>query len=670
MGNLGGALSAAQRSLSTFSRGLSVVQQNIANASTPGYARQRVELSTAVLPGARVGQGVVIDQVRSLRSNLLEFQAQAAQQQESQLLRTQEFFAEIEPVFQLSGEGSLATAVDRFFQAVGGLSVNGGDEGARRELLASADSAVRSFRNASDGITSRKSTIQGEARATVRQINGLLEQIAELESKRGGNDPLAPNTGVETRSQQALDELSELVGFTLQRQRDGTLSVIAGSSPVVTADRVRPLSISVTNDGIRVYDSNEKDITETLQGQGGKLGALLEAHNQTLPDLQADVNKLAKGFADRVNEQLAEGVDLSGQPGAALFRYETSFGAGIGRTAGTTGAVTPATSPSTTFVFSGEVSGTITASFDTFVVGDPPAVPTGGETITINLQSADGEFNESLTTAPLSAGETAAEIATRINDRIALEPELAGLLTASDEGGAVKLVLAEEAGQGYSFSASTNSPTFTSGLEAGGALGSQSAKELATKLNEQVALNTELSEAGVRFTASPDGELRIDADVRVDFSITDADPSGTGFASGGNGVTAFAGGAEAAATLELVDLSPAQIAAGAQGEPGGSANAVALAALADQSVVAGLSFTGFYAGIVTDLGVQAQGNESQLATQQSITLTAQGARDSLSGVDVNEEAVQLLQFERGYSAMLQVIQVLDDLSSEALALVR
>ena len=669
MGNLAGALSAAQRSLSTFSRGLSVTQQNIANASTPGYARQRVDLATAVLPGSRIGQGAEISAVRSLRSSLLDFQAQAAVQQRAQFARTGEFFAEIEPTFQLSGIGSPAATVDRFFQAAGGLSVNGGDLNARRDVLGAADSAVRSFRGAADELGGKATTLQGEARATIRQINSLLEQVAELESKRVAEDPLAPNTGVETRSQQALDELSELVGFTLQRQRDGTLSFIAGSSPVLTGDRVRPLTVSVTNDGIRVFDSNSQDITDTLQAKGGKLGAVLDAHNRILPELQGDLNRLAKGFADRVNEQLATGVDLSGQPGAALFEYQTSYVEGAGRTAGGFGAATPAPPGSLTVDFSGGVTGSITASIDSFFVGAPADVPAGGETITLTFQSADGSTERTLTTAPLVGGETAAGIATRINDRIALEPELAGLVIASDAGGAVKLTLSEDAGQGFLFTATTSDSGFASGLEAGAVLGGQSARELAAALNTEVALNPDLVEAGVRFTAAG-GELRLDGDVPFDFTASDSDPAGTGFASGLDGVSGTPGGANAAGTLRLANLSPSQIAAGGAGEPGGGTNAVALAALSDQQAVGGLTFTEFYAGIVTNLGAEAQANESQLTTQQSITLAAQSARDSFSGVDVNEEAVQLLQFERGYSAMLRVIQVLDDLSSEALTLVR
>jgi len=669
MGNLAGALSAAQRSLSTFSRGLSVTQQNIANASTPGYARQRVELSTAVLPGSRVGQGAEISAVRSLRSSLLEFQAQAALQQEAQFGRTQEFLAAVEPTFQLSGTGSPAAGVDRFFQAVGSLSVNSGDLSARKEVLSAADSAVRNFRSAADGLSDHSATLQGEARATVRQINSLLEQVAELESKRGANDPLAPNTGVETRSQQALDELSELVGFTLQRQRDGTLSVIAGSSPVVTGDRVRPLSVSVTDAGIRVLNSNGQDITETLEAQGGKLGAVLDAHNRILPGLQSDLNRLAKGFADDVNEQLAAGVDQAGQPGRDLFEYATSYVSGAGRTAGVSGAVTPAPSASVTVDFTGGVTGSITAVVDSFHVGAVADVPVGGETITLRFQSSDGAVDRTLTTAPLLGGESTDDIATRINDRIALDPELSGLVTASASGGAVKLVLSEEAGQGFSFTASTSDPGFTNGLESGGTLGGQSARELADALNAQIALNPDLADAGIRFTSAA-GELRLDGDVAFDFSATDSDPAATGFASGLDGLSETAGGANAAGTLRLADLTPSQLAAGGPNEPGGGSNAVALAALADEGLVGGLTYTDFYAGVVTDLGAEAQANQSQLTTQQSITLVAQGARDSFSGVDVNEEAVQLLQFERGYSAMLRVIQVLDDLSSEALTLVR
>ncbi len=670
MGGLIGALGAAQRSLSTFSRGLAVVSENIANASTPGYARQRVELAPVVIPGSNQPSGAEITQVRALRDSLLEFQVLSSQQRQSQLETSVQFFSRVEPIFRLDGDGSISDAIDGFFGAAAALSVNPGDPNLRQAFSAAAGGVAGGIRGANGELARQRAGLDSDARVTVRRINTLLTEIADLQANRSPVDSPFPNVGVDTRTAQALDELSQLTGFTLQTQRNGTLSVRIGSAAALTGTRVRPLQVSIGNQGVQVFDDNGRNITASLEGQGGKLGAILEARNQTLPELDADINRLAKTVADQVNEQLSRGVDLNGQPGAAIFDYATTFFEGAGRTAGTAGAATPAPPVSVDVTFSGGLSGSISATLDSFFVGAaPPTAPATGDTITLRFTSADGSIDRTLTTAPLLGGESVADLATRINDQLALDPDLAGLVQASDAGGSLKLRLSDAAGQGFSFTAQTSNPAFTSGLEPGGDLGGQSAEEIAAALNAQVALDPNLAAAGVRF-AAVNGELRLDADVAFSFAVTDNDPAATGFASGLDGVTDTAGGANAAATLTVVDLNPAQIAAGAPGNPTGNENALALASIATGPSINGSTFAEFYSGLVTELGGSAGGAQSRLVTQQSITATAQGLRDNLSAVDINEEAVKLVQFEQGFSAMLRVIQVLDQLSREVLSIVR
>lgn len=671
MGGLVSALGAAQRSLSTFSRGLSVIQENIANAATPGYARQRVELAPIIIPGSGQPSGVEVQQVRSLRDGLLDLQAYSAHQRQSQLETTVELYSRVEPLFRLDGQGSVGDAADALFGAAAQLSTNAADLNLRQAFLDAADGFSSNVRETADELGRRSNQLDSDARATVRRINSTLSEIAELQSQGSPAGSAEPNVGVETRTAQALGELSELTGFTIQTQRNGTFSILIGAASVLTGDRVRPLQVSRDPQlGLRILDSNGRDATASIEGQGGRLGAVLEAHNQTLPALRGELNRLTKTVADRVNEQLARGVDLSGQPGRPLFEYATSFFEGSGRAPGTAGAATPAPPVSVDVAFSGGVTGSISATLDSFAVGAAaPAGAAAGDTLTLTFTSADGAVQRTLTTAPLLGGETAADLAVRINDQIALAPDLAGLIQASDAGGALKLTLSDSAGQGFSFSAQTSSPAFTSGLEAGGALGGHSADEIAAALNAQVALDQNLVDAGIRFSAV-NGEVRVDGDVRFGFSVVDTDPAATGFTSGLDGVSDFAGGADAAASIQVASYGPAGVAAGTPGTPDGNRNAQELAALASAPLIDGLTVSDFYAGLVVDLGGDAQSAQSQLQTQRSITAAAEALRDNLSGVDINEEAVQLMQYERGYSAMLRMIQVIDELSSEVLSIVR
>ena len=668
MANLGSALGAATRSLAAFSEALAVIQNNIANAPTPGYARQRVSLAPIVSPRGRA-MGIEVTQVQSLRDRLLDFQVLLGRQSASLFEKKAEVYQQIEPVFNLTGEASLTAGIDKFFGALSALSVSPGDFNLRREVLDAAGGLVGVTRSTYSRVSGRLASLDGEARAVVTQVNGLLEQAAELASL-GANAPGNQNFAAQTRLSQVLDELAGLINFTLIHQSDGTLSIVAGGGEaLVVGTTVRPLRVGLSNEGISIFDEDGRDVTAGLENEGGQLGAILELRNGSLPGYLDQINRLAKSVADQVNEQHARGVDITGASGAAIFEYQTSFVDGTGRTAGTTGTTTAAPPADVTVTFSGGLSGSISAVLDSFfAASSAPTSPAAGDTVSVSFTSADGTIERTITTAPLLGSESTAQLATRLNDQIAVDSELAGLVTFSDAGGNLKVVLSDQAGQGFSFTATTSNPAFTTGLETGGTLGGHSAEEIAAALNQQVAGDPALADAGVRFTAI-NGEVRFDAYTAFDYTIVDNDPAGAGFVSGLAG-SGSAGGGPAAATLRLADLGPAGVAAGIPGSPAGNENALALAALANAGIVDGVTYTEAYAALVSEVGQDGAGASSQLQTQTEILQTAQGLRDSFSGVDLNEEAVRLLELQQAFQAQIRVIQVIDSLATEILSLVR
>ena len=146
MPGLTAALNNAQRSLSTFSQALETVQTNIANAATPGYARQRAALAPVIYPDGS-GTGVELTRVESLRSSLLDLQVLAAHQAEGRLGELSTFFQTTEPVFRLNSSGGIDSALDAFFSSAAQLSANPGNLTQRSTLLDAADSAAGSWKD-------------------------------------------------------------------------------------------------------------------------------------------------------------------------------------------------------------------------------------------------------------------------------------------------------------------------------------------------------------------------------------------------------------------------------------------------------------------------------------------------------------------------------------------
>jgi len=232
-------------------------------------------------------------------------------------------------------------------------------------------------------------------------------------------------------------------------------------------------------------------------------------------------------------------------PGDEVFLRPDDF-TGTGRTAETPGATVPNPPIGIGISFTGGVQAVISTDLGTFFVAPAaPAVPAGGETVSVSFFSTDGQISTNIQTPPLAGGENTAQIAALLNTEIANNPQIAGGFSFSDEGGVLKLVQSDTLGVGFTFTSMASGGLLT-GLEGGGSTGGQSAAEIATALNGQVAATPQLAAANIRFTAV-NGEVHVDGDV--DFSLTAIDfDRGTGFRSGLAG-THLVGGTNSANVL-------------------------------------------------------------------------------------------------------------------------
>ncbi|MEX2303940.1 MAG: flagellar filament capping protein FliD [Bryobacterales bacterium] len=309
------------------------------------------------------------------------------------------------------------------------------------------------------------------------------------------------------------------------------------SATFVDLDKAFRNLATITGSGaLEGTSTNEAVATVAVTGLPEKLSFTVDVTTAASEAQEASLNALAS----KTSESLSALGD--GQFSLTVGATVTNIGLqaiGAGRTAGASGAATPAPPVSVQVDFSNGLTGSITAELNSFfVAGAAPATVGAGDTVTVNFLSSDLSINESIVSVPLAGAESAAEIATLLNDQIALNAELAGKVSFSDEGGSLKLAVSDTAGQGFSFTSSSTGAT-VSGLEPGGTAGGHSAEEIAAALNAQVALNAELTSAGVTF-AAVNGEVTAGGDSAFDITVTDS-AQGTGFVSGLAGAHSVAG---------------------------------------------------------------------------------------------------------------------------------
>jgi flagellar hook-associated protein 1 FlgK len=338
MGSLTSALLVSANSLEAFTRAMSTVENDVANVNTPGYAKQTLALTALAFdPAHGIPGGVSAGTLVSTRSEYLE---QAVRNQNEQLGGQQQRAADlgqIQPLFDLNSKAGISGGLNQFFAAFSNLSVNPNDSASRQTVLDQAQALAQTFNAAATGITQVATNVDNQTRNVVASINTIAAQIAQLNQHYASVPGGQADPGLDAQAHAALEQLSEFANFTVLRDPNGAFNVyLGGQTPITIGINTLPVSVDFSAPQTAIRDAGGNDITSQITG--GRLGALLEEKNTTLPGYTADLNHLAAGVADQVNTALGQGVDTNGAPGAGLFQYDAVAGAAF--TLKTTG-ITP-----------------------------------------------------------------------------------------------------------------------------------------------------------------------------------------------------------------------------------------------------------------------------------------------------------------------------------------
>ncbi|MCX7193995.1 MAG: flagellar hook-associated protein FlgK [Proteobacteria bacterium] len=310
---------------------MNTTQNNIANASTPGYTRQQVTLSAQGNPVATgsgfVGQGVSVSSVVRVYDQFLTVQVQQQQSQSSYLNTYLSSATQVDNLVSNTTSG-VSTAMQGVFNAVNGLANTPGSVPASQTVLSTAQTAVNSFQSMSQGLTSISTALNGQITNSVQQINTYATQIATLNSSIASanalNNGQPPNSLLDQRDQ-LVTQLNQQIGATTQLQPDGTMSVFIGSGQALVVGN-QSMALQVVQDpanpsNVNVAYLNNGKTTAIQQTslQSGSLGAYIAFNAQSLQPAQNALGLVALGFASNINQQNQMGQDMNGAPGAALM---------------------------------------------------------------------------------------------------------------------------------------------------------------------------------------------------------------------------------------------------------------------------------------------------------------------------------------------------------------
>ncbi len=346
MGTLFSGLNSSLDALRAFQNALNVSQNNVSNASTPGYSAQKAILEALPFdPSSGMGGGVVAGPTQSTDSQYADaavrnqLEAQAGYTAQSNAL------ASIQPLFDVSGQSGVLGALNTLFNSFSAWSANPSSSTTQQAVLSSAQALGSAFQSAASSLSQLTGSLNQQINSTVSQINTLSQQIAADNKQIGGS--LTPDPDVEANLQSSLDSLSKLTDITVRFETDGTATVLAGGqTPLVIGQQQYDLSTSFNDSGTNpipggtndahILNADGQDITSQISQ--GTLGGLLNVRNTVLPGLQGNgqqqgaLNQLAQQVADRVNAILTSAQTTTGGAGAPLFSYNSSSPADIAST--------------------------------------------------------------------------------------------------------------------------------------------------------------------------------------------------------------------------------------------------------------------------------------------------------------------------------------------------
>lgn len=329
MGSIFSSMVTTAGAMKSLQRSLSVVQNNIVNASTVGYARQESSLiANPFNPNSSsTSGGVTSGPMTSSRDAFIESSVWKTQHRAgfSDSLSTK--LTEIERTFPLAQGSGVSGELDKFFASVSQWSISPNDSVARRQVLDRASSLAQSFNQTAAELGDSAGRAGAELTTTVEKVNRLTAEIVSINRQRRESLGSTNDAGLDATLHAKLEELSQFVDFSALPQEDGSVSVfIGGQTPAVIGDHQWPIQIANNSNSYQILNSEGGDITANIKG--GKLGALLEYRNTLLPDYQQRLDTLAQGVADNVNAVLTSGMDQNGvSPAKSLFTYNLAIGA-------------------------------------------------------------------------------------------------------------------------------------------------------------------------------------------------------------------------------------------------------------------------------------------------------------------------------------------------------
>jgi flagellar hook-associated protein 1 FlgK len=618
--------------------GLATTQHNIANANTPGFNRQetlQVARQGQMTGSGYIGQGVDVTSVKRIYDQFLSSQLMQEQGQSAQL---NAYYAQIQQINNMLADpnAGLSPAMQSFFNAVNTVASTPDSQAARQSMLSSAQSLASNFQTLNQRLTALNDGVNGQTTDSVTNINAYSKQIAALNQSivlaQAASNGQPPNDLLDQRDQ-LISQLNQEVNATVVKQSDGSynISIGTGQMLVTGAQSFNLQAVQSLNDPTKMevaLGPSGGAIIRLPQSSltGGKLGGLI-AFRQTLDNTQNTLGLIATGLAGTFNQQHQLGLDLNGALGGNFFTQAL-----------------PVVNKNTLNTGNADIGANI-SSFSA-LTGSDYLLRYDGTNYTLTRLSDNTATNLGTLATPVTVDGldiSVASGAAAAGDSFLIRPTMngaQGISVAINDPSKIAV-----AGPVRTDAALTNTGS--------GKIGSATAvPPLNTNLMDSVTVSfvdaTHYTVTDNTMATTLAGPVVYDPNVGATLSFNGWSTQLTG----------------APVTGDSFTIVP-NYNATADGS-----NALLLASLQTKSILSNgtLTYQDMYSQMVNQVGNKTRELQVTSAAQDSMVSQTQQAQQSVSGVNLDEEAANLMLYQRSYQAAGKAMQIANTLFDTLLQL--
>lgn len=613
MGSTFSGIELGKRSIMANTDAITTAGHNISNADTEGYSRQRVqmkEFDPLYRPdlereerAGMIGQGVSVQTIERIRDEMLDGRITEQQHLETYWETRSNYYTMIEQIYNEPQDVSIRSNMDKFWESWQELSVHPESHAARQAVVTRGENLTDSIKTKWEGLSGIGKLINGDIEATVKQVNSFSKQIAALngeivKSRAMGDNP----NDLLDRRDLLVDKLSKLVNITTDTRDADEFLVHVGGQVLVQGGISREFELETVVDNNGYSKLVWADTQNDASISGGKLGALIELRDVDIRNEIQSLNTMTMNFSDLVNDIHRNAYGANKVTGLDFFTQH-SFVENINGN------------------FDRNGDGIADHSYIFRFTGTTKLNPQEqiGLEGTMTLSGPSG--NVQVAYYPTDTVET---VINRINDS---NGEVKAYLDRNSNLVLKATTAAAMENPDFVIRHVEDSGFFLTGYS--GILrnsGEAGAYDFATSDAVNALAQAQFSVSPV---LNPAGYIEVNSAIRNDVqSVAAAFMDNSGNVNAG----------DARAAIEIASVRNTKVMIGHE-----------------------RTFDDYFADSVTNVGLKGEQAETNFNSQVAVMNDLRSMRDSISGVNIDEELSEIIKFQHGYNAAAKFISVWDSL---------